>query len=176
MKKIMAVLLTICIGALTLRDAIKNENTEPGSGGDTVLKIGVLVPFSGENSAEGRREALGIVFAHTLENTVELGGKTYTVELVLSDSASSAAAASAAAYGLIGEGCDIVLGSNGSDVTAAAADILANSGVGLLGASGLTLAAESQDNVFDIGCPICLRARCWPLTPGNTIRRRRCTS
>ena len=153
MKKILAVLLALGVGALALTGCQKDGAAQPGSSAaDTVIKIGLFEPLTGEDAAGGNKEALGIEFANTLQNTVELGGKTYTVELFVSDNASSPAAASAAAYELVGEGCDIVLGSNRPDVTAAAAGVFAKSGIGMLGASGAGApGAEAGGNVLDIG-------------------------
>ena len=145
--------MALCLSLLVLTGC-KNKTNDPNGDGkpiDTVIKIGVFEPFTGLNSGEGKKEALGIEFANTLQNTLDINGQTYTIELKRSDNATSATAASAAAYELIGAGCDIVLGSVGSDVSMAAADIFGKAGIGMLGTSCTEpLITESYNNTYRV--------------------------
>ena len=85
MKKALAILLTILlvVPAFAL--------------GENVVKIGVFEPASGDSGAGGKQETLGMQYANTVEPTVEIGGETYTVELVYADNGSSADKAPSAA-------------------------------------------------------------------------------
>ncbi|MBQ6859602.1 MAG: ABC transporter substrate-binding protein, partial [Clostridia bacterium] len=85
---------------------------------DTV-KIGVFEPASGDNGAGGKQEVIGIEYANSLVPTVEVGGKTYDVELVIVDNQSATDKAVSAAQELVDAGVSIVLGSYGSGVSMA---------------------------------------------------------
>ena len=61
----------------------------PAPAGDKVIKIGVFEPASGDSASGGKKETLGIQFANSETPTVDIGGETYTVQLVLSDNGSS---------------------------------------------------------------------------------------
>ncbi len=136
MRKVLAGILVLCVGAFALTGCSKNKTAEAGVDSvDTVIKIGVFEPFTGNDSAEGKKEALGIEFANTQLHTVDLNGETYTIELRQSDNASSAAASATAAYDLIDDGCDIVIGSYGADVSIAAAATFGKAGIAVIGAS-----------------------------------------
>ena len=102
MKKIVAILLAVLmmIPAFAL--------------GENVVKIGVFEPASGDSGAGGKQEMLGMQYANSVQPTVEIGGETYTVELVYADNGSSADKAPSAAQQLVSEGVSVVLGSYGS--------------------------------------------------------------
>ncbi len=127
MKKTLAILLAVVmiIGLFA------------GCGGDdekaNVIKIGVFEPASGDNGAGGKQETLGIQYANTVAPTVEIGGTTYDVELVIVDNESSNDKAATAANTLINAGCNVVLGSYGSGVSIAASDIFGNAGIPVIG-------------------------------------------
>ena len=90
-------------------------------------------------------------FANTLVNTLDINGQAYTIELKISDNASSVAAASSSAYELIGEGCDVVLGSYGSDVSSAGAGVFAKASIGMITASNIdSQVIEDNSNVYCI--------------------------
>ena len=131
MKKILALLLALCMvfalaacgepapaasdapegGDAQVSDAPEGGDTT----GDKVIKIGVFEPQSGDNGAGGKQEILGMQYANSLTPTVEVGGETYTVELVYA------------------EGCSVVLGSYGSGVSIAAATTFGDAGVPAIG-------------------------------------------
>ena len=92
MKKIVAILLAVLmmIPAFAL--------------GENVVKIGVFEPASGDSGAGGKQEMLGMQYANSVQPTVEIGGETYTVELVYADNGSSADKAPSAAQQLVSEG------------------------------------------------------------------------
>jgi branched-chain amino acid transport system substrate-binding protein len=121
MKKVLAIILVLCMGALLLTGCGK-------SGGDTI-KIGVFEPSSGDNGAGGKQEVLGIQFANSQVPTVEVGGKTYKVELEIVDNESSADKAPTAAATLVNAGVKVVLGSYGSSVCIAATETFAKAGI-----------------------------------------------
>jgi branched-chain amino acid transport system substrate-binding protein len=101
--------------------------------GDKVVKIGVFEPASGDNGAGGKQEMLGMQYAHSLTPTVEIGGETYTVELVYADNQSANDKAPTAAQNLVSAGVSIVLGSYGSGVSIAASDVFGDAGVPAVG-------------------------------------------
>ena len=84
-----------------------------------VLKIGVFEPASGDSGAGGKQETLGVQYANAVAPTVEVGGTTYKVELVLADNGSSPDKAPSAAQKLVSENVSVVLGTYGSSVAIA---------------------------------------------------------
>ena len=125
MKKLAALVLAIVLALSCLTFA---------SAEDTV-KIGVFEPSSGDNGAGGKQEVLGIEYAHSLTPTVEIGGKTYNVELVIVDNQSATDKAVTAAQSLVSSGVSIVLGSYGSGASMAGGDVFAAAEVPAIGVS-----------------------------------------
>lgn len=121
MKKIVAVLLAMLmlVPAMAL--------------GENVVKIGVFEPASGDNGAGGKQEMLGMQYANKICPTVDIGGETYTVELVYADNSSSADKAPSAAQQLVSEGVSVVLGSYGSGVSIAGSPIFEQAGIPAIG-------------------------------------------
>ena len=76
MKKILALVL-----ALALIFALAACGGSKGS--ENTITIGVYEPASGDNGAAGKQEVLGIEYANKEVPTVEIGGETYDVELVI---------------------------------------------------------------------------------------------
>lgn len=105
----------------------------PSADGAKVVKIGIFEPASGDNGAGGKQESIGIQYANSLVNTVEIGGETCEVKLVAVDNESSNDKAPTAAATLVSEGCSVVLGSYGSGVSIAASDVFKNAGVPAIG-------------------------------------------
>ena len=123
MKKFLAVILAVTL-VLTAAAAMA----------DTV-KIGVFEPASGDNGAGGKQEVIGIEYAHSLVPTVEVGGKTYDIELVVVDNQSATDKAVSAAQELVDAGVSIVLGSYGSGVSMAGGEVFADAEIPAIGAS-----------------------------------------
>ena len=126
MKKIIALILTALM--LVSVFAACGEKTD----GD-VVKIGIYEPASGSNGAGGKQEALGIKYANSVQPMVDIGGKTYKVELVSVDNQSSNDKAPSAAAELVSAGVSVVLGSYGSGVSIAAAPTFEQAGVPAIG-------------------------------------------
>ena len=148
MKKILALLLALCMvfalaacgeSATTESQAPADDATvseapaDDGASGDKVIKIGVFEPQSGDNGAGGKQEILGMQYANSLTPTVEIGGETYTVELIYADNQSSNDKAVSAAQELITNGASVVLGSYGSGVSIAAATAFGDAGIPAIG-------------------------------------------
>ena len=125
MKKVLALVVALVL-VLSFTTAAMAEDT---------VKIGVFEPSSGDNGAGGRQEVLGIEYANKLKPTVEIGGKTYTVELVTVDNQSASDKAVTAAQSLVSDGVSIVLGSYGSGVSMAGGDVFAAAGIPAIGIS-----------------------------------------
>ena len=90
-KKVLALVLAsaMMVGLLAGCGGGSSATPAPGaSSGEKVVTIGVFEPASGDNGAGGKQEVLGIEYAKTLVPTVEIGGKTYDVELVIVDNQS----------------------------------------------------------------------------------------
>ena len=143
MKKLLSLALA---SAMVLSLAACGGGNNPGSGsaagnptgsgnvaGDKVVKIGVFEPQSGDNGSGGKQEILGMQYANEKTPTVEIGGETYTVELVYADNQSSNDKAPSAAQTLVAGGVSIVLGSYGSGVSIAASDTFGDAGVPAIG-------------------------------------------
>ena len=125
MKKIIAVLLALTL-VLTLSLSALAED---------IVKIGVYEPASGDSGAGGKQEILGMQYANSVQPTVDIGGKTYTVQLVMADNGSSADKAPSAAQQLVSEGVSVVLGSYGSGVSIAGSPYFAEAGIPAIGVS-----------------------------------------
>jgi len=117
MKKILALVMVLVL-----------MSTAAVAMADTV-KIGVFEPASGDNGAGGKQEVIGIEYANSLVPTVEVGGKTYDVELVIVDNQSATDKAVSAAQELVDAGVSIVLGSYGSGVSMAGGEVFADAEV-----------------------------------------------
>ncbi len=128
MKKLLALVL-----ALAMVCALSACGGAGGSKSANTIKIGVFEPQSGDNGAGGKQEILGMQYANKQTPTVEVGGKTYNVELVYADNASSNDKAPTAAQTLISSGVSVVLGSYGSGVSIAAGDTFSSAGVPAIG-------------------------------------------
>ena len=98
-----------------------------------VVKIGVFEPASGDSGAGGKQETLGIQYANLVQPTVEVGGTTYKVELVMADNGSSADKAPSAAQKLVSENVSVVLGSYGSGVSIAGSEYFKNANIPAIG-------------------------------------------
>ncbi len=133
MKKFISLLLAAgCM--LSMASCGGNTTTQQAqSGDDKTIYIGVYEPASGDNGAGGKQETLGIQYANSQVNTVDLNGETYKVELATVDNESSNDKAPSAAQDLISKGVSVVLGSYGSGVSIAASDIFKKGGVPAIG-------------------------------------------
>ena len=66
-----------------------------------MVRIGIFEPATGDNGAGGKQEMLGMQYANKETPTVDIGGATYTVELVYADNGSDPATAPTAAAELV---------------------------------------------------------------------------
>lgn len=103
------------------------------SSGEKVVKIGVFEPITGQNGAGGKQEVLGMQYANAQNPTVEIGGETYKVELVIADNESITDKAASAASQLVAQGVSIVLGTYGSNVAIAGSNTFKEAGIPALG-------------------------------------------
>ena len=121
-----------------------------GGGGEStstpeekVVTIGVYEPSSGGNGAGGKKEILGMEYAHSMVPTVTIGGEEYKVQLKIVDNQSENDKGVTAAQELVNSGASIVLGSYGSGVAMAAAPVFDKAEIPAIGASctnpGVTL-------------------------------------
>ncbi len=101
--------------------------------GEKVVKIGVFEPITGQNGAGGKQEVLGMQYANAKYPTVEIGGETYKVELVISDNESTTDKAASAASKLVAEGVSVVLGTYGSNVAIAGSNTFKEAGIPAIG-------------------------------------------
>ena len=132
-------LLAGCGGGDTKPKTDGSAASNPGSAaastpaGDKVIKIGVFEPTSGDSASGGKKEMLGMQFANSETPTVEVGGTTYTIQLVPADNGSSTDKAPSAASQLVSQGVSIVLGSYGSGVSIAGGPIFDEAGIAAMG-------------------------------------------
>lgn len=133
-RRMIALVMAVCVLALCACGGTGGGSGSSGSSGDTV-KIGIFQPASGDNGAPGKQEALGSQYANYVTPTVDIGGKTYNVELVIVDNESSNDKAVSAASQLVSAGVSVVLGSYGSGVSIAGSDTFGNAGIPVIGVS-----------------------------------------
>lgn len=148
MKKVISLLMAVAMtaGAMALTSC-GGANVDNG---DTI-KIGVFEPASGDNGAGGKQETLGVQYANSVQNTIDLDGKIYNIELVIVDNESSNDKAPTAAQELISKGSSVVLGSYGSGVSIAASDIFKKGGVPAIGITCTNpQVTEGNDHYFRI--------------------------
>lgn len=100
-----------------------------------VITVGVYQPTTGDDAAGGKQELLGIIYAHSLDNKIEIGGEEYEIVLCKSDNGSLVEYALATANKLVEENSIVVIGSYGSGVSIAAADVFEEAGLAAIGAS-----------------------------------------
>ena len=149
MKKTISILLALCMIFALMAGCGGNADPSnaPESGapessapegqndasGDKVIKLGVFEPVSGDSASGGKKEILGMQYANQETPTVEIGGETYKIELVISDNGSSTDKAPTAASQLVSEGVALVLGSYGSGVSIAGGPIFNDAGIAAIG-------------------------------------------
>ncbi len=141
MKKFFAMLLALVMALSLAACGGGSGDTQPSggsgdaqtSGGDKVVKIGVFEPATGDSGAGGKQEMLGMQYANKETPTVEIGGETYTVELVYADNASDAAKAPTAASQLVSQDVSLVLGTYGSSCAIAGGPIFGEAGLAAIG-------------------------------------------
>lgn len=138
MKKFLTLLLAAtmsmgCVSSLTGCSDNTATDEQNKAKDDKTVYIGVYEPASGDNGAGGKQEALGVQYANSCVNTVDINGEEYKVELISVDNESSNDKAPSAAQELISKGVSVVLGSYGSGVSIAASDIFKKGGVPAIG-------------------------------------------
>ena len=133
MKKLIAVLL--CLVMVASMVACGGNNNEPTETGDKVITIGVFEPTSGQNGAGGKKEILGIQYAHSLYPTVTIGGEEYKIELTYADNQSDASKAPTAAQQLVSKKVTAVIGTYGSGCAIAAGPYFEEAKIPAIGTS-----------------------------------------
>ena len=137
MKKFLAMMLAL-VRALSLVACGEQGDSQKGddsASGDKVVKIGVFEPTSGQNGGGGKKEILGIEYAHSLKPTVTINGEEYSVQLVYADNASDQAKAPTAAQTLISQGVSVVIGTYGSACAIAAGPLFESAKIPAIGTS-----------------------------------------
>lgn len=137
MKKFLAMVLALVM-ALSLVACGEQGDSQKGddsASGDKVVKIGVFEPTSGQNGGGGKKEILGIEYAHSLKPTVTINGEEYSVQLVYADNASDQANAPTAAQTLISQGVSVVIGTYGSACAIAAGPLFESAKIPAIGTS-----------------------------------------
>ncbi|MFP3042657.1 ABC transporter substrate-binding protein [Treponema primitia] len=111
------------------------KNTVAAGNGD-IIKIGVFEPMTGANAAGGAMETEGIRLANELFPTIEVGGKTYKVELAIVDNKSDKVEAATAVQRLIDrEKVQVILGSWGSSLSMAGGEVAKDAKIPVIGLS-----------------------------------------
>ncbi len=154
MKRVFALVLTLAT-ALGLAAC----NSGGGESGENVVRIGIFEPATGDNGAGGKQEMLGMQYANKETPTVDIGGTTYTVELVYADNGSDPAKAPTAAAELVSKDVSVVLGSYGSTVSLAGGPVFGEAGV----PSGSASWTRSRE-------------RCWQISHRRNSLRKKLTA
>ena len=137
MKKVIALVLALVMvfALCACGSSDSASSTKAASSDEKVVKIGVFEPTSGQNAAGGKKEILGIEYAHSLYPTIDINGETYNIELVYADNASAAEKAPSAAQLLISNDVSVVVGTYGSGCAIAAGDLFAEAKIPAIGTS-----------------------------------------
>ena len=137
MKKVIALVLALVMvfALCACGSSDSASSTKAASSDEKVVKIGVFEPTSGQNAAGGKKEILGIEYAHSLNPTIDINGETYNIELVYADNASDAAKAPSAAQLLISNNVSVVIGTYGSGCAIAAGNLFAEAKIPAIGTS-----------------------------------------
>ena len=137
MKKFLAMILALVMALSLVACGSKDNDQQQGDdvSGDKVIKVGVFEPTSGQNAGGGKKEILGIEYAHSLKPTVTINGEEYSVQLVYADNASDANKAPSAAQTLISQGVSVVIGTYGSGCAIAAGDLFKDAQIPAIGTS-----------------------------------------
>lgn len=116
------------------------------------IVIGIYEPTSGANAAGGKQEVLGIYYANSLKNKIEIAGTEYTIEVYLSDNGSLEENAVTAASNIVNKGALISLGSYGSGVSIAAADTFEAAQIPAIGISCTNASVTEGNNYYFRTC------------------------
>ena len=133
MKKIIALVLALCMVFTLCACGGGGGNDAAADSGEKVVKIGVFEPSSGDSASGGKKEILGMQYANSLTPEITVGGETYKVELVYGDNGSSTDKAPSAASSLVSAGVSVVLGSYGSGVSMAGGPKFEEAGIPAIG-------------------------------------------
>lgn len=137
MKKFLAMMLALvmALSLVACGEQGDSQKDDDSASGDKVVKIGVFEPTSGQNGGGGKKEILGIEYAHSLKPTVTINGEEYSVQLVYADNASDQAKAPTAAQTLISQGVSVVIGTYGSACAIAAGPLFESAKIPAIGTS-----------------------------------------
>ena len=116
------------------------------------IVIGIYEPTSGANAAGGKQEVLGIYYANSLDNKIEIDGTTYTVEVYLSDNGSAEENAVTAASSIVSKNALVSIGSYGSGVSIAAAATFEAAGIPAIGCSCTNASVTEGNNYYFRTC------------------------
>lgn len=133
MKKLIAILL--CLVMVLSMVACGGEKNNTPTTDEKVITIGVFEPTSGQNGAGGKKEILGIQYAHSLYPTVTINGEEYKIELTYADNQSDSSKAPTAAQQLVSKKVAIVLGTYGSSCAIAAGPYFEEAKIPAIGTS-----------------------------------------
>jgi branched-chain amino acid transport system substrate-binding protein len=129
MKRVSIVLGVVACAFVLLSCGSKSAKAD-------LIKIGVFEPLTGANGAGGADEAEGIKLANALYPTIDVGGKVYTIELVVADNKSDKVEAANAATMLAQKAkVNAVIGSWGSSLSMSGGPVFAESKIPAVGAS-----------------------------------------
>lgn len=143
MRKKFIILMILIIGAQLFLTGCTREDEIAGT-----VKIGVFEPETGMDSLGGNQEIMGIRYANSLTPTVEIGGATYKVDLVIADNQSDKEMGLTAAENLVKEGVSFILGSYGSQMTEETLRIFTEAGLPVLGITCTDSKLTEGDNNF----------------------------
>ena len=135
MKKFLAMMLALVMALSLAACGGKTDDGSSDASGDKVVKIGVFEPTSGQNGGGGKKEILGVEYAHSLKPTVTINGEEYSVQLVYADNASDQAKAPTAAQTLISQSVSVVIGTYGSACAIAAGPLFESAKIPAIGTS-----------------------------------------
>ena len=129
MKKIISLMLALAL-ALTMAACGEKKPEAPLR---HTVRIGVLEPLTGKCTPEGRRELLGVRYAHSLTPSLTLNREEYDMELVVADCGSTVQSAIEAAAYLVEQDVCVVIGAYDSELSLAVGPMFEENGIALIG-------------------------------------------
>ncbi len=111
---IITIISAAIFNSITEKTGIIGPDSNPqGEVSTGIIKIGVLLPLTGDDSVEGNKELLAIEFAHSRNPYIYVDDVLYEIELVVADTESDLGQLKVSARQMIHSGVFAIIGTSG---------------------------------------------------------------